>query len=68
MHHQVSAHKLPSVYATTHDHWFLAPSLIGRLHPVAQSQASFFLACAEQLIPVVSDETVERAILPFAQP
>jgi hypothetical protein len=39
----------------------------GALKTVWRSRAAFFLACAEQLIPVVSDKTIESSILPFAK-
>jgi hypothetical protein len=40
---------------------------LGPLHPVRQSRAAFFLACAEQLIPCVSDQLTERLLIPSAQ-
>ncbi|KAF9514564.1 hypothetical protein BS47DRAFT_1342867 [Hydnum rufescens UP504] len=39
----------------------------GSSEAVRRSRAAFFLACAEQLIPVVGDHIIESSILPFAK-
>lgn len=36
-------------------------------HPVRQSRAAYFLVCAEQLIPRVSDQLTEQLLIPSAQ-
>ncbi|KAF8340678.1 uncharacterized protein EI90DRAFT_3036454 [Cantharellus anzutake] len=36
-------------------------------HPVEHSRSAFFLACAEQLIPIANSGTLDSIILPFAK-
>ncbi|KAG8880892.1 hypothetical protein FRB98_004696 [Tulasnella sp. 332] len=50
-----------------HNHLSSAASLPA-LHPVRQAHASFFLACAEQLMPALEEDVIEHVVLPIAIP
>ncbi|KAG8983105.1 hypothetical protein FRB93_007662 [Tulasnella sp. JGI-2019a] len=59
-------HQTAALITRLHTH--ITTTQLPEMHPVRQAHASFFLACAEQLMPVLTEMVVENMVLPIAAP